>query len=304
MKFSLFAKGHVINDKRKNKLILLLLSAAMVATVLTGCAQENEKEVIDKVRQVSVYSVNEEAYRETLVYNGFINANQILPLNFQKDGKVENVFVEVGAKVKTGDLLMSLEKADASDLSSNVYAPMDGLVSQVLVGEGNLASKEYPAVILQSENDKIAIGVTSVDYQKIVKYGTPSVIVVANDINKQAKFKSIAMLPDTSTMTYAVEIEVDDSSQLIVGDLAEVRLELARVSGIWLPISYIQNDGEDYVYIVNADNRVERRNLKLNELNNDLVRVTGLSSGDRIITVGNSFVNEGQLVNAREEVHE
>ena len=304
MKFSLFAKGHVINDKRKNKLILLLLSATMVVTTLAGCSQENEKEIVDKVRQVSVYTVNEEAYRETLVYNGFVNANQILPLKFQKDGKVENVYVEAGDKVKAGDLLMDLVKTDSSDLSNNVYAPIDGLVSQVLVDEGNLASKEYPAIIVQSENDKITIGVTSIDYQKIVDYGTPSVVVVANDLDRQAKFKSISMIPDASTRTYAVDIELDSSSELIVGDLAEVRLELSRVNGIWLPISYIQNDGEDYVYIVNSDNRVERRNLKLNELNNDFVRVVGLSDGDRIITVGNSFVSEGQLVNAREDVHE
>jgi multidrug efflux pump subunit AcrA (membrane-fusion protein) len=73
---------------------------------------------------------------------------------------------------------------------------------------------------------------------------------------------------------------------------------------MWLPINHIQNDGEDYVYIVTSENRVERKNLKLKEINNDLVRVEGLEEGNRVITIGNSFVKEGQQVEAREASNE
>lgn len=304
MKFSLFAKGLSINSNTKKKIILLTVCSMLFIPILSGCTQEKVKDVVDKVRQVSVFTVNEEAYRESLVYNGFVKANQILPLKFQRDGKVENVYVEAGKKVKAGDLLMKLVKVNESDVTGNIYAPIDGIISQVLVDEGVLTSKDYPAVIIQSIEERITIGVTSEDYKKIVNYGEPSVIVTINGVDQTAKFKSVSMIPDAATMTYAVDVDLDPIKQFLVGDLAQVKLELTRINGIWLPISYIQNDGEDYVFIVNADNRVERRNLKLNELNNAFVRVVGLNDKDRVITVGNSFVSEGQLVNAREDVHE
>ena len=46
---------------------------------------------------------------------------------------------------------------------------------------------------------------------------------------RTAKFKSIALIPDTTTMTYSVTIELEASNQTIIGDLAEVRLELSRI---------------------------------------------------------------------------
>ncbi|MDH8678281.1 biotin/lipoyl-binding protein [Fusibacter bizertensis] len=304
MKISLLKKGHNINSKKLKKLMMLTVGTMILMPFLVGCTQKEETEIVDKVRQVSVYTVSDVAHRETLVYNGFINSSQVIPLNFQRDGKVENINVESGQKVLAGDTLMNLTKENESDIAATIYAPIDGVVSQILVDEGNLASKNYPAIILQSSDEKITIGVTGEDFKKIENYGNPSVEVSVNNVTRTAKFKSIALIPDASTMTYSVTIELESSKQTIIGDLAEVRLELSRISGIWLPISYVQNDGEDYVYIVNSDNRVERRNLKLYELNNDLVRVVGVNDGDRIITVGNSFVNEGQLVNAREDVHE
>lgn len=304
MKISLLKKGHNINSKKVKKLVMLTVGTMILMPFLVGCTQKDETEIVDKIRQVSVYTVNEVAHRETLVYNGFINSSQVIPLNFQRDGKVENINVETGQKVLAGDTLLSLIKENESDIAATIYAPIDGVVSQILVDEGNIASKNYPVIILQSSGEKITIGVTGEDFKKIEKYGNPSVEVIVDNVTRTAKFKSIALIPDTTTMTYSVTIELEASNQTIIGDLAEVRLELSRISGIWLPISYIQNDGEDYVYIVNSDNRVERRNLKLYELNNDLVRVVGVNDGDRIITVGNSFVNEGQLVNAREDVHE
>ena len=82
------------------------------------------------------------AHRETLVYNGFINSSQVIPLNFQRDGKVENINVETGQKVLAGDTLLSLIKENESDIAATIYAPIDGVVSQILVDEGNLASKK------------------------------------------------------------------------------------------------------------------------------------------------------------------
>lgn len=293
------------NNPFDYKRIKVMVTLLVMTLILTSCVQDEPAKAVEKIRQVSVVTVEEASYRETIKYTGYVTASQIIPINFSMDGKVDEVKVKQGQKVKTGDVLMTLEQMGTKiNPAGFAVAIMNGVVTQLINKPGDLVSKDYPVAILSTEQQVMKIGVTDTDLKKIEKFGNPVVSVDLNDTIVDAVLEDISKIPDETSRTYNVTVALKEGHTQLIGTVGTVSFELSRIYGIWLPIAQIQNDGEDYVYIVNNDNRVERRNLRLKELYNDLVRVEGLDEGNRVITVGNAFVKEGQQVTAREEDHE
>ncbi len=282
--------------------VRILVILALIALLMTGCSKEETLKPMEKMRQVSVATVNKEAHKETIAYTGFVSARQILPLSFKQDGIVGDVKVVEGQKVKVGDVLMTLK--GNTEASSTLYSSMDGIVSEVMNKSGDVVGAGYPVLIVRSPEQIMRVGVTDDDLIRIERFGNPVISIDLDGKVTEAKLDDINRIPDESSRTYTVTVALDTKSVFLIGKLGTVSFELSRITGIWLPINHIQNDGEDYVYIVNSENRVERRNIKLKELNNDKVRVEGLEDGNRVITIGNSIVKEGQQVTAREASNE
>lgn len=294
-------EGRNLIIKRFRPLFIIFILMFMV----TGCTEKEAIKTADKTRQVTVVTMKNQAFRETLRYTGFVSASQIIPVSFSVDGVVESVDAQEGQTVEAGDILMTLEATGGpGDAMGKLYAPMNGIVAAVIPSEGDLVGAGYPAVVVRSEKQIVKVGVTDKDLKRIEDYSNPEVSIQIGDKTVKAKVDALSKLPDESTRLYSVTLSLDSDDAFLMGEMATASIELSRIRGVWLPISNIQNDGEDYVYIVNADNRVERRNLKLKELNSAHIRVEGLGAGDRVITVGNSFVKEGQLVIMREAADE
>jgi len=269
---------------------------------ISGCNAEDTTKVVEKTRQVSVVTIKEEAYKETLNYFGFVTAKQIIPLSFQVNGEIEKIFVEEGDAVKRGDPLVALKKV--GETTSTLYAAMDGVVGEIKFKTGELIGANYPVVLLRSKEQIMKIGVTDKDIKRLKNYTNPIAYATVGKEKYTSQIIDVDLIPDEASRTYTVTLSLETNKNLLIGELGTASIELSRISGYWLPISWILNDGDDYVYIVNSENRVERRNLKLMELNNDRIRVEGLTVDSRVITVGNSFVKEGQIVTAREAADE
>lgn len=288
--------------KRAIKRLRPLFIIFMLMVMVTGCTETEVVKAADKTRQVTVVTMKNEAFRETLRYTGFVSASQVIPVSFGVDGKVATVDTEEGALVEAGDVLMTLEKT--GDAMGSLYAPIDGVVAAVIPSVGDLVGAGYPSVVIRSEKQIVNVGVTDTDLKRIEDYGNPEVTVNIGESSVAGKVDAISKLPDEATRLYTVTLSLETEDAFLMGEMATADIELSRIRGVWLPISYVQNDGADYVYIVNSDNRVERRNLKLMELNSAHIRVEGLKAGDRVITVGNAFVREGQQVIMREATNE
>lgn len=288
--------------KRAIKRVRPLFIIFILMFMVTGCTETEVVKAADKTRQVTVVTMKNEAFRETLRYTGFVSASQVIPVSFGVDGKVATVDTEEGALVEAGDVLMTLEKT--GDAMGSLYAPIDGVVAAVIPSVGDLVGAGYPSVVIRSEKQIVNVGVTDTDLKRIEDYGNPEVTVKIGEDSVAGKVDAISKLPDEATRLYTVTLSLETEDAFLMGEMATADIELSRIRGVWLPISYVQNDGADYVYIVNSDNRVERRNLKLMELNSAHIRVEGLKAGDRVITVGNAFVREGQQVIMREATNE
>ncbi len=173
-------------------------------------------------------------------------------------------------------------------------AQNDGYVIEVMATEGGVATPISPAVILGSHKVVASFGVSQSDIANL-SAGMPADIVV-NGASFTGKIKDIGLMPDENSRTYTTNVTIDTANaDFYLGELATVKINIGERLGIWLPLSVILNDGNDYVYVV-EDGRAKREYIEIAEMNNDMVMVTGTNPGDLIICEGMKLVRTGSAV--------
>lgn len=113
------------------------------------------------------------------------------------------------------------------------------------------------------------------------------------------QIRYVAALADEQTRTFRVEVEVDNSDQKIpAGQSAEIVIETDRVFAHQISVAYvsIDDDGRFGVKYVDADNHVQFVEADLVKSNPEYVWVAGLPKKIKLITTGQGFTKDGDLV--------
>ncbi|KZL89573.1 efflux RND transporter periplasmic adaptor subunit [Clostridium magnum] len=176
---------------------------------------------------------------------------------------------------------------------ASLTSDVDGYVVDVLCREGEMQSAGNPAVLLRSENQVVTIGLSSDDVKK-VKTGTKSQVKINND-KVEGEIINIVQMSDKTSGTYSAEIKLlnpIDNSTFYIGDTVKVYVSVGDKNSIWIPISSILNDGEDYVYIV-ENGHATRKNVTLGATNEGKVAVEGLKPNDNLIIEGMKNIKAG-----------
>ncbi len=173
-------------------------------------------------------------------------------------------------------------------------AAKDGYVVKVTATEGSVSTPIVPAVVLASNNVVVNFGISQSDLPT-VSAGMPVTITVGKE-TFTGSIKDIDVVPNEESRTYSTNVSLDVvDSDLYLGELATVDINVGERVGIWLPLSTILNDGKDYIYVV-ENNRAKRKYIKIEQINNDQVLVTGTSTGELIIYEGMKLIRSGSAV--------
>ena len=168
----------------------------------------------------------------------------------------------------------------------------EGYVMDILFEEGEIVSAGYPIIILGSNSNVASFGLNQED-TATVKIGD-SVRIEAQDSSYTGKVKSIEKNMDMETRTYAVEVLLDKDT-LPAGTILKVFVPKEQYKAIVIPIVSIMRGNYDYVYVI--DNGVARKKqIQLGDIHDDMVEVTGLSQGDKLVLEGMKSINDGDIV--------
>lgn len=177
-----------------------------------------------------------------------------------------------------------------------LYASGDGYVLTVTVSEGSMATPIAPAVVIGSHENVVAFGVSQSDIRSLCVGQTAKITV--NGTEFEGEVKKVGIVPDETSRTYETEVSIfTEDTEFYLGELATVKISVGEREGVWLPLSVILNDGEDYVYMV-ENGRAKRQNIVIKEISNDMVMVTGIETGGMVISEGMKLVKTGSLVSA------
>jgi len=201
------------------------------------------------------------------------------------------------SKTKMYDLAYE-EAKDALD-DSYMYSDIDGYVLKIISEEGEVASPLFPVMVLGSSDTIVTIGISQNDVRTI-EVGMKAEISIST-LDFDGEVISISKIPDESSRTYETFVSFpEDKYNFFIGESAVVDIIVGESEGIWIPINIIQNDGEDFVYIVSND-RVFKKIIRLGSIDNDFVLVEGLEAGDQLISNGIKSVKPGYLVKITNE---
>ena len=185
------------------------------------------------------------------------------------------------------------ENIEANILRSAINGTVVKLVSKV----GDIGSPLAPTVIVASHEMVVHIGVSQGSVNDI-KANQKTFITIDED-EYDGSVLDVAKLPDTNSRTYLTRIQFKNNSQLNIGETASVAIDVGLREGVWLNLSTILNDGEDYVYII-QNNRVTKRKIAILSINNNQVLISGLNVNDQLVIEGGRFLSVGSEVNITE----
>ncbi len=174
-----------------------------------------------------------------------------------------------------------------------IISDMEGYIVQVLYEESEMTSAGYPVIIVRSKEEIVQAGFSLEDVEKI-ELGMP-VEVTVNERKAPGQITAIPQVPDPQTRTFAVEITLEDDI-FPLGAFASISLEIAQEEGILIPISSIMSTGEDYVYLVDSNNHIEKRPVQLGKIRGNKVIVSGLSPRGKLVIAGMKKIKHGDSV--------
>lgn len=176
---------------------------------------------------------------------------------------------------------------------ATLYADQNGSVLKVPFKESELIPQGYPAVVIRGTQRVINVGVAQKDLNRI-QIGMKAYVEVDGE-KAEGILTNIAETPDAETRTYNAEVTVKENVYKL-GSIAKVDFDLGKEKAIWIPVTCLLSDGEDYVYVVRED-RAFKTIVEIEKSYGDHVKVNGLKSGDILVNSGMKNLRDGIKVN-------
>jgi RND family efflux transporter MFP subunit len=207
------------------------------------------------------------------------------------------------AQVRVAQAQLAATRAEIGRL--NVTAPAAGLVLERTVEVGQIVGAGSPALFRIAEGGQMEMR-AQLSQQDLaqVHVGMPaSVTPVGSQRSVSGTVWQVAPVIDPQSRLGDVRIAVPYDPTMRPGGYAEARITAGTASAPLLPQSAVLSDDEgNYVYIINARNQVERRNIKIGAINDNGVAIAaGLSGNEAVVLSAGPFLNPGQKVNPKRQ---
>ncbi len=190
---------------------------------------------------------------------------------------------------------------------TQIIAPFDGIITKRSVDPGALvqagtSSDKSQSMLRVSDNYLLRLDFpVSVDYVKDVHLGDPVTVRVDSLGGKSftGKITRFTSQVSDATRTMITEIEVENPNlEIIPGMYAVVLFTFAdHPNTLTIPLEAISSRKDPMVYVINADNIIESRPVKLGIESPDKYEVTeGLKEGEFVMLGNLSQVHPGEKV--------
>ncbi len=187
------------------------------------------------------------------------------------------------------------------DGAGNVIAPISGTLVSLNAEENAFVSPSMPVAVIDGVDQmKISVSVSEALVPKLTIGDSVDVTVSAASQTFAGAIRSVEQAANAQTKLYTVTVSVpSDVSGLLSGMFADVTFHTDTASGaIVVPTESILTSGStQYVYVVQDDNTAKYVEVTTGLTGNGVTEVTsGLSAGQQLVTVGQSYLSDGAAV--------
>ena len=193
----------------------------------------------------------------------------------------------------------ALATAEAELQRAAITAPLAGIVNDLPVETGQ--SLQPGGIVAELIAPDPMLAVVELPERRLggVKVGDPAEIRLVTGETRKGKVRFVARRPSGVTRTYRVDVEFANPDGAIAdGIAAEVALVLAPVAASRVPRSALtfSAEGQLGLRVVDRDNRVQFAPVQMVDDEESHLWVSGLGETARVITRGQDFIREGQVI--------
>jgi len=205
------------------------------------------------------------------------------------------------AKVKVA--AAQLAEAQARLDRMEVRAPADGTILTRTVELGQTVSSGGPALFRLAEGNEVELRgeVAEQDLPALQVGQTASVTLTGGTHNYVGKVRLLGAIIDPQTRLGMVRIALAPDANLRPGAFARAEVTISRAQRAVLPQTAVLSDDQgSYVLVVDADNVVQRREVRVSGIvANGVAIASGVTASDRVVASAGAFLQPGEIVNPR-----
>lgn len=183
---------------------------------------------------------------------------------------------------------------------TTLYAPFSGRVDDIITEVGQLVAPGAQPLLRLVNLSSMYVEVDVPErYFPTIDKGTTAHVeipVLHHTYDSRVVHKGTHI--NTGNRTFKISILADNSIELAPNLITTIRLvDYQNANAIVIPLEVISENfsGEQYVYLVNENNKAEKRFIKTGLVEGDNVEVLeGLSNADRVIKEGARLVKENE----------
>jgi len=238
------------------------------------------------------------ARARTLASSGALSEQQINQYNT----------AEHTAKARVEAAKAVLDAQQLRGRNTQVLAPDNGVISARTATVGSVVPQGTELFrLIRGGRLEWRAEVTSAELGRI-KAGTMARVVAASGAELRGRVRMIAPSVDPQTRSALVYVDLPVSAGMAspakAGMFARGEFELGETPALTVPQpAVVVRDGFNYLFRLNADNRISQLKVQTGRLAGDRVEITsGLAADARIIVRGAGFLNDGDLVRVSDAV--
>lgn len=193
-----------------------------------------------------------------------------------------------------------LSETQARNRRLDIRSPAAGLVLTRAVEPGQIISSGSGALfrVAQGGQMELRAQLSEADLQRIPVGARAEVTPVGTDRSFTGEVWQVSPVIDPQTRQGIARVALSFDRALRPGGFASARIIAGGAVAPLLPQSAIQSDAKgNFVYILNAKDEAERRNVTTGDVSDIGVAITsGLDGTERVVLTAGAFLNPGQKV--------
>ena len=206
---------------------------------------------------------------------------------------------EIEARLK--DLSAQRDEAELALSRTRILAPIEGQINEIIAKQGSFLGVGDPvAQVIRLSDVKVTVGIPESDVASFSELKEALVIIDALD-KKRVTGKRIFLSrqPRNLARLFDLELEIPNTDGHILPGMF-ARVELVRAvydKALVIPLYAVINQGDEQFVYIAKDDAAKKIPVTVGHLVDWQVHITsGLSANDKVIVVGQRFLNDGQPI--------
>ena len=207
------------------------------------------------------------------------------------------------ARVRVAQAQLGAARAQIGRL--DIRAPSAGLILTRAVEVGQIVSPGSGALFRLARGGEMEMRaeMSQQDLALVRPGQTASITPIGSNRSFAGQIWQISPVINPQTRVGEVRISVPYDSSVRPGGFAEAKIASGSTTAPMLPQSAVLSDDKgNYVYIIDGRNQVQRRPIRIGEVNEAGVTIAeGLSGQEKVVLSAGPFLNPGQKVAPRRQ---